>query len=121
MTTVLLVAAGAALGAPLRYLTDRFVQLRHRSVIPWGTWTVNLVASFVLGLVTGAADAGRVDEQAVVFLGSGLCGALSTYSAYSYETLRLLQRRRWLAAAGYVAVSVVGGLAAAAVGYLAGR
>ncbi|MYX47034.1 fluoride efflux transporter CrcB, partial [Streptomyces sp. SID89] len=54
----LLVIAGAAVGAPLRYLTDRTVQSRHDTVFPWGTFTVNVAGSLVLGLVTGAVAAG---------------------------------------------------------------
>lgn len=53
--TLLLVVVGAALGAPARFLTDRWVQSRHDSVFPWGTFTVNAVGSFVLGAVLGAA------------------------------------------------------------------
>ena len=52
--TVLLVAVGAAVGAPLRYLVDRFIQARHDSLFPWGTLTVNLVGCFVLGALAGA-------------------------------------------------------------------
>ncbi len=51
--TVLLVALGAAVGAPLRYLTDRTIQARHDSVFPWGTLTVNVAGSVVLGFITG--------------------------------------------------------------------
>ena len=51
--TWLLVAIGAAVGAPLRYLTDRAVQARHDSRFPWGTLTVNVAGSFLLGLVIG--------------------------------------------------------------------
>lgn len=47
--TVLLVVCGAALGAPLRYLTDRAVQTRHDSVFPWGTFTVNVIGCVLLG------------------------------------------------------------------------
>ena len=54
----LLVIAGAMVGAPLRYLTDRAVQSRHDTVFPWGTFTVNVVGSLILGLLTGAASAG---------------------------------------------------------------
>jgi len=50
------VALGAAIGAPARYLTDRTVQARHNSVFPWGTLTVNVVGSFILGFLV-AADA----------------------------------------------------------------
>ncbi|WP_235486734.1 CrcB family protein, partial [Frankia sp. AvcI1] len=85
----LLVILGAAVGAPLRYLTDRAVQARHDSPPPWGTITVNTVASAVLGLVTGAVGAGAASSRVALLVGTGLCGALSTYSTLSYEILRL--------------------------------
>ncbi|MBW1604676.1 fluoride efflux transporter CrcB [Streptomyces sp. JJ66] len=89
-----LVALGAAVGAPLRYLADRAVQTRHDSVFPWGTFTVNVAGSLLLGLVAGAVRAGALGGPADALLGTGLCGALTTYSTFSYENLRLLERGR---------------------------
>ncbi|GAA4945233.1 hypothetical protein GCM10023238_09270 [Streptomyces heliomycini] len=85
----LYVVLGAMAGAPLRYLTDRAVQSRHDSVFPWGTFTVNVTGSLVLGLLTGATAAGAAGSRLQLLLGTGLCGALTTYSTFSYETLRL--------------------------------
>ncbi|MFE5486903.1 fluoride efflux transporter CrcB [Streptomyces sp. NPDC056527] len=99
----LLVLVGAAVGAPLRYLTDRAVQSRHDSVFPWGTFTVNIAGSFVLGLLTGVSSA-----RTHLLLGTGLCGALTTYSTFSYETLRLYEG----GAKGYAVANVAGSLAA---------
>jgi len=74
------------------------------------------VASLILGLVTGAGWS----ADAALLVGTGFCGALSTYSAFSYETLRLGQRgARWLAA-GNVGLSLVGGIGAATVGWWLG-
>jgi CrcB protein len=53
--TLLMVCLGAALGAPARYLTDRAIQSRHDTVFPWGTLTVNVVGSLVLGALVGLA------------------------------------------------------------------
>ncbi|MEU3574106.1 fluoride efflux transporter CrcB [Kitasatospora sp. NPDC036755] len=88
----LLVVAGAVVGAPLRYLTDRAVQSRHDSVFPWGTFTVNVAGCLVLGLVTGAVAAGAASSKVQLLVGTGLCGALTTYSTFSYESLRLADR-----------------------------
>ncbi|MBO1331448.1 fluoride efflux transporter CrcB [Streptomyces sp. VRA16 Mangrove soil] len=104
----LLVIAGAMVGAPLRYLTDRTVQARHDSVFPWGTFAVNVVGSLILGLVTGAVAAGAASSQVQLLLGTGLCGALTTYSTFSYETLRLAET----GARFYAAVNVLGTVAA---------
>ncbi|GFE14420.1 hypothetical protein Sgleb_24670 [Streptomyces glebosus] len=117
----LLVVAGAAVGAPLRYLTDRYVQSRHDTVFPWGTFTVNVAGSLILGLLTGAVIAGAASPHAQLLLGTGLCGGLTTYSTFSYETLRLAaDGARGYAAANAVA-SVAAGLAAAFAGVAAAR
>ncbi|MEV7788388.1 fluoride efflux transporter CrcB [Streptomyces sp. NPDC088106] len=111
----LYVMLGAMAGAPLRYLTDRAVQSRHDSVFPWGTFTVNVTGSLVLGLLTGAA-AGAADSRLQLLLGTGLCGALTTYSTFSYETLRLAETGARGYAAANVVASVAAGLGAAFAG-----
>ncbi|MER7772812.1 fluoride efflux transporter CrcB [Kitasatospora sp. NPDC096140] len=108
----LLVVAGAVVGAPLRYLTDRAVQSRHDSVFPWGTFTVNVVGCLILGTVTGAVAAGAASSRVQLLLGTGLCGALTTYSTFSYETLRLAETGAGRYALANVAGSVAAGLAA---------
>ncbi|MEU6391141.1 fluoride efflux transporter CrcB [Streptomyces sp. NPDC046939] len=112
----LLVIAGAMVGAPLRYATDRAVQARHDTVFPWGTFTVNVVGSLVLGLITGAVAAGAASSQLQLLVGTGLCGALTTYSTFSYETLRLAETGARLYAALNVLGSVTAGLGAAFTG-----
>ncbi|AZM90190.1 MULTISPECIES: fluoride efflux transporter FluC [Streptomyces] len=112
----LLVVAGAVVGAPLRYLTDRAVQARHDSVFPWGTFVVNVGACLLLGVLAGAALAGAGSSRVDLLLGTGLCGALSTYSTFSYETLRLAERGRRFLAAANVAASVLAGLGAVTLG-----
>ncbi|MGW7367471.1 fluoride efflux transporter FluC [Streptomyces sp. NPDC054841] len=107
-----LVIAGAAVGAPLRYLMDREVQLRHDSVFPWGTLVVNASGSFVLGVLAGAS----VTSGTYALLGTGLCGALTTYSTFSYETLRLAEGGRTFLAAANVAASLLAGLGAVVLG-----
>ncbi|MFD7237562.1 fluoride efflux transporter CrcB [Streptomyces syringium] len=108
--TWLFVITGAMVGAPLRYLTDRAVQSRHASAFPWGTFTVNITGCFVLGLLTGAT------ADVHLALGTGLCGALTTYSTFSYETLRLAEEGKRPYAVANVAASVACGLGAACAG-----
>lgn len=112
--TVALVFVGAMLGAPLRYLTDRAVQTRHDSLFPWGTFTVNVAGSLILGALAGAAVPGPL----FAVLGIGFCGALTTYSTFSYETLRLVEQKAYIYASLNIVVSVIAGLGAALVGYI---
>jgi CrcB protein len=111
------VCLGAAVGAPGRYLTDRFVQARHDSVMPWGTLTVNVVGSLVLGVLAGLAGHHHVPAQVSLVVGTGVCGALTTYSTFSYETLRLFEDGARMLAAGNVVVSLVAGVGAALAGF----
>ncbi|MFD4698486.1 fluoride efflux transporter CrcB [Streptomyces niveus] len=112
MSDYLLVAIGGVVGAPLRYLTDRAVQARHDSVFPWGTFTVNVVGSLILGLLTGAALSGTAGHTVQLLLGTGLCGAMTTYSTFSYETLRLAESGARFFAAANVIASVAAGIGA---------
>ncbi|MFE5122841.1 fluoride efflux transporter CrcB [Streptomyces sp. NPDC056669] len=112
----LLVIAGGMVGAPLRYLTDRAVQARHDSVFPWGTFLVNVVGALVLGLLTGAAAEGAASQRVQLLLGTGLCGALTTYSTFSYETLRLAEEGARLFAVANVVLSLAAGVGAAFAG-----
>ncbi|MEO3867649.1 fluoride efflux transporter CrcB [Nonomuraea sp. B12E4] len=112
--TMLLVALGAAVGAPLRYLTDRLIQARHDSAFPWGTLAVNLTGSFLLGLLAGLP----ADAAWSALLGTGFCGALTTYSTFSYETLRLAQDGSRFYALANIIASVVAGLGAGSMGLL---
>lgn len=108
----LLVVLGAAVGAPLRYATDRLVQSRHDTGFPWGTFTVNVVGSFVLGLVLGATSSPAV----IALVGTGFCGALTTYSTFGYETVQMASARGPLLATFNALGSVLAGLGAAGLG-----
>jgi len=110
--TAVLVFLGAAVGAPLRYLTDRLVRSRR---FPWGTLTVNLAGSLVLGVLAGAGSA--LPQTVLSLAGTGFCGALTTYSTFSYDTLRLAEEKAYVHAAMNVIVTIVAGLSATALAY----
>lgn len=118
MIGYLLVAAGAAVGAPLRYLTDRVVQSRTpNTAFPFGTLTVNIVGSLLLGAVVAATLAHAAPTDLQILVGTGFCGALTTYSTFSYETVRLLQEKSGPAAAWNAAATLAAGIGAAAAGF----
>lgn len=121
----LLVAAGAAVGAPLRLLTDtavtragarRAARLGRPLVGPLGTLTVNLAACLLLGAVDGAS----AGPGWSAVLGAGLAGTLSTYSTFGYEVVRLVGGGRARTGVATLVVSVLAGPLAAALGLLAG-
>lgn len=119
MTGLVWVCLGAAVGAPSRYLVDRAIQARHDSLMPWGTMLVNIVGSLILGSLMGLSSAHGLPDEVVLILGTGLCGALTTYSTFSYESFRLLEDGARLYALSNVTLSLVAGLSAAAVGFTA--
>ena len=112
----LFVCLGAGLGAPARYLTDRAIQARHDTVVPWGTMTVNVIGSMILGVLIGIARVHDVPTGVVLGVGTGFCGALTTYSTFSYETFRLYETGARLYALFNIAISLTAGLGAALVG-----
>lgn len=122
MTLLLLSLAGGA-GAVARFVVDSLVARHNPFRVPLGTLLVNVTGSLALGLVTGwvayGRDAGEVGSVSAI-LGTGLCGGYTTFSTASVETVRL-----WLAegprqGVGYAALSLLGGVSAAAVGLALG-
>jgi fluoride exporter len=112
-THVLLVALGAVLGAPLRYYVDRAIQARHDTLFPWGTLTVNVTGSLILGALAAAPTPQALQLAA----GVGFCGALTTYSTFGYETIRLAEDGSTFHATINAVANVIAGLGAAFLGW----
>ncbi|MEU3270862.1 fluoride efflux transporter CrcB [Saccharomonospora sp. NPDC006951] len=117
--TAVLVALGGAVGAVLRFLADRGVQRRHDSAFPWGTLTVNVAGSAVLGVLAGWGLAGGRPDAVQALVGIGLCGSLTTFSTFGYETIRLLTDKARLYAVANVVITVFAGFGAGAAGLVA--
>ena len=117
------VGVAAAVGAMLRYATDQVVAAtivaRRGTAFPLGTFIVNIVGSVLLGAVAGLVLHAGIDPTWRVVLGTGLAGGLTTFSTWTYETVRLLEDGVLLEAAGNVGLSLVVGLAAAGAGFAA--
>lgn len=120
MTAALVVLAGA-FGALARYLVDRFVAGRWASPFPLGTLVVNVTGSAALGVLAGAVIAGRVPVEVLSWAGIGFLGAYTTFSTFTFETLRLLEDGAWRYALWNLLLSGPLSFAAAAAGYLAAR
>jgi CrcB protein len=120
LSGVVVVAAGGAVGAPARYFVDRVVSTSYDGDLPWGILVVNVSGSLLLGLLTGLAMHGHLASLALTLLGTGFCGAYTTFSTFSYETVRLAESGQWFEAAMNIGMSVVAGLAGAAAGLALG-
>jgi len=115
---LLLVAAGGALGAIARYLVSGGVQSRFGHQFPWGTLTVNVTGSFLLGAVLPLLAADPALTPARAFLTVGVISAFTTFSSFAYETVLLLDQGRRRVAGLYVLASVGAGLAALVFGFV---
>jgi CrcB protein len=115
MLIATLVIAGA-FGAVSRYVVDDLVKSRFPGPFPWGTFVINVTGSFVLGVVTGLAlyhGLGPIPKTAI---GVGFCGAYTTFSTFSYETVHLIETGSVGPAMGSALGSVAVGLVAAGIG-----
>lgn len=110
MTDWLLVLAGGLVGAPLRYLLGVDAKFRLHTAFPWGTFAANAGAALILGFVAEAATDGELGTRLNLLLATGFCGALSTWSTFSYELLTLTSARRVGLAAGYLLLTVCAGV-----------
>lgn len=116
MIDVLLVGLGGALGAPTRFLLDTWVQRRTRSSLPVGTIVVNLSGALLLGVLAGLLAANRVTPAVGLLVGTGFCGAFTTFSTMTFESVRLVEEAAWRSACTYLGITLVGGLVAAGLG-----
>ena len=92
--TLLWVALAGGVGAVARFVLDGLVRSRVSASFPVGTVLINVTGSFVLGVVTGLTLAHAVPEDLRLVVGTGFCGGYTTFSTASFETVRLVERRR---------------------------
>jgi CrcB protein len=108
---------GAALGAPMRYLTDVWIQRRLLPVLPWGTFSVNVAGSAVLGAVGSALAGGSMSPSAAALVGVGFCGGLTTFSSFGWETHQLADEGAVGLATANIVLTTLACVAAAALGW----
>jgi CrcB protein len=109
-------AVAGALGAVARYVVDGAVLSRARSTRPWGTFAINVAGAFVLGMLTGLALYHGLGRTPKLVLGTGFCGAFTTFSTFAYETVRLAEDGELTSAVWNVVGSLVVAALAAALG-----
>lgn len=122
MREIALVATGGAVGASMRYIVNVMFASRGWTGFPWHTLLVNLLGAFLLGLLAAVSvERGLIDTRWLLFLGTGVLGGFTTFSALSYETVLLVENGDALPALLNAVGSVVAGVVMAWVGLLAGR
>jgi CrcB protein len=114
----LAVGVAGAVGAVARYLLDGAVQDRTSGLFPYGTLTVNVAGSLVLGFLAGYVLGHTGGATAKTVVGTGFCGALTTWSTASWETVRLAEEGATATALGFTALNLAASFAAGAVGIL---
>lgn len=121
--SVVLVAAGGAVGSVLRYLVAVFSEKALPATFPWGTFIVNVVGSALLGaiLATAMTEPPRLSPEARLLLGTGVMGGFTTYSTFNAEVMKALQAGAPAKAALYVATTLVVCLLGAWAGWAAVR
>jgi CrcB protein len=115
--TALLICLAGGIGAALRFVIDGLIRARVRSTYPVATALINLTGSLLLGLITGLATSGLLAPQWQLVVGTGLLGGYTTFSTASFETVRLLEDHRYVAAALNGLGMLIVGTAAAALGF----
>lgn len=122
MERFLWICLGGAAGTGARYLVTLWALRIAGPGFPWGTLAVNVVGSFLLGLIMQVAlTTGLIPPLLRLGLATGVMGGFTTYSTFNYETLLYLQRSEWLLAFANLAATVLLCLAAGALGLVAGR
>ena len=118
----LLVGIGGFFGSIARYASSRSIDARLNSIFPYGTLAVNLLGSFILGFVIAwAARKADGAENLKLLLATGFCGGFTTFSAFAFENLNLLEQRNASTAILYISVSLVLGIGAVYGGLVLGK
>jgi CrcB protein len=117
VASFLWVCLGSAVGGGARYLVTLWALRSLGTRFPWGTLAVNLVGTFLIAAILGASRGWLANPTVRLALTTGVMGGFTTYSAFGFETLKALQEGLLLRAAAYVLATLLGGLAAAWLGW----
>lgn len=111
LQSMLAVGVGGFLGSIFRYLISHYINTSAQSSFPFGTLTVNIIGSFLIGIIIATALEGNLHKTTRLFLATGFCGGFTTFSSFSYEFFSLLQHEQIGYAFIYAVASFMLGLA----------
>ncbi|GAB6181791.1 fluoride efflux transporter CrcB [Desulfotomaculum defluvii] len=118
MNVFLLVAVGGFLGAMSRFGLNNYIQSKHNKPFPFGTFTINITGSFLLGLLFGYK---QLPSEMFFLLGTGFMGAFTTFSTFELEAVELMRKKEAVTSLLYLVVSVVVGVILAYGGFIIGK
>lgn len=116
MNSLFPVMIGGAIGAGARHLVGQAMLARFGPAFPWGTLSINIVGSLLMGLLVGALVRSGGDDTTRLFVGVGILGGFTTFSSFSMEYWMLFERGQNAQAAAYILASVLGAIAACGLG-----
>lgn len=117
LKSLLIVGTGGFVGTILRFLVSRYFQENTFSLFPWGTFTVNIIGSLLIGIFYGMSERGNLLSPEIrIFLTVGICGGFTTFSSLTNDAFMLLQEKEWLKVSLYASLSFFLGLVAVYLG-----
>jgi CrcB protein len=122
LRNLLIVGTGGLIGTVMRYLVQVHIEKLMGSTFPLGTFLINILGSFIIGVVYGLAEKGNlIGPEWRLFLAVGLCGGFTTFSTFSADTLNLLKDNSIIQILSYTGGSVLFGLLAVYLGIILAR
>jgi len=117
--TIFIAGTGGFIGTILRYLVSRYFQENTLPLFPWGTFSVNIFGSLLIGIFYGLSEKGNLLSPDVrIFLTVGICGGFTTFSSLTNDAFMLMQQKEWLKVSLYTTLSFFLGLVAVYLGRL---
>ncbi|HML19735.1 MAG TPA: fluoride efflux transporter CrcB [Candidatus Dependentiae bacterium] len=116
MSQYIFIFFGAGIGGTLRAMIQALLN-KTSYLLPFGTITVNLIGCYIIGLIFGMTESKLIAKPASTFIITGILGGFTTFSAFSMETVLLLQKQEYVSAITNILISVVGGIALTYIGY----
>ena len=117
LKSLLIAGTGGFIGTVLRFLVSRYFQENTFSLFPWGTFTVNIIGSLMIGIFYGMSERGNLLSPEIrIFLTVGICGGFTTFSSLTNDAFMLLQEKEWLKVSLYASLSFFLGLVAVYLG-----